>query len=269
MKPNLRVGLAGLGAIGMAIARRLEAGIPGLALTAAAARDNSAAAARLAANAIATRMVAAAALPEHCDVIVECAPAAAFCSIAAPAIEAGRMLVALSAGALLDHMELLDRAAQTGARILVPTGALIGLDAVRAAAEGSIGSVKLVSRKPPSGLVGAPYLQARGITLAGLAEPMKLFEGGAREGVRGFPANVNVSAALALAGIGPDRTRLEIWADPGISRNIHHIEVDADCARFSMTIENVPSENPRTGKITALSAIACLRGLVSTLRVGS
>src|SRR6266581_3180141 len=206
MKPNLRVGLAGLGAIGMAIARRLEAGVPG---------------------------------------------------------------VALSAGALLDHMELLDRAAQTGARILVPTGALIGLDAVRAAAEGTIGSVKLVSRKPPSGLVGAPYLQERGITLAGIAEPVKLFEGSAREGVRGFPANVNVSAALALAGIGPDRTRLEIWADPGISRNIHHIEVDADCARFSMTIENVPSENPRTGKITALSAIACLRGLVSTLRVGS
>jgi aspartate dehydrogenase len=268
-RADLRVGIAGLGAIGMAIARRLEAGIPGLVLTAAAARDNGAAAARLAANSIATRMVAVAALPEHCDVIVECAPASAFRSIAAPAIEAGCMFVALSAGALLDHMELIDRAAQTGARILVPTGALIGLDAVRAAAEGTIGSVKLVSRKPPSGLVGAPYLQTRGIRLAGLAEPVKLFEGSAREGVRGFPANVNVSAALALAGIGPDRTRLEIWADPGISRNVHHIEVDADRARFSMTIENVPSENPRTGKITALSAIACLRGLVSTLRVGS
>jgi aspartate dehydrogenase len=269
MKSNLRIGLAGLGAIGMAIARRLDMGIPGLLLVAAAARDNSAAQARLAANGIAARMVAAAALPEHCDVIVECAPAAAFRSIAEPAIEAGRTLVALSAGALLDRMELLDRAHQTGARILVPTGALIGLDAVRAAAEGSIGSVKLVSRKPPSGLVGAPYLERHGVSLAGLTEPVKLFEGSAREGVRGFPANVNVSAALALAGIGPDRTRLEIWADPGISRNIHHIEVEADSARFAMTIENVPSENPRTGKITALSAIACLRGLVSTLRVGS
>ena len=268
-KPNLRIGLAGLGAIGMAIARRLKAGIPGLALAAAAARDNGAAQARLAANGVATRMVAVAALPEHCDVIVECAPATAFRSIAEPAIEAGRILVALSAGALLDHMELIERAAETGARILVPTGALLGLDAVRATAEGTIGSAKLVSRKPPSGLVGAPYLEQHGISLAGLAAPLKLFEGSAREGVRGFPANVNVSAALALAGIGPDRTRLEIWADPGIARNIHHIEVDADSARFSMTIENVPSENPRTGKIAALSAIACLRGLVSTLRVGS
>ena len=121
-----------------------------------------------------------------------------------------------------------ERAAKTGARILVPTGALIGLDAVRAAAEGEIGAVKLVSRKPPSGLLGAPYLAARGITLAGLTEPLKLFGGSAREGVRGFPANVNVAAALALAGIGPDRTRLEIWADPNISRNIHRIEVEAE-----------------------------------------
>lgn len=269
MRSTVHVGIAGLGAIGMEIARRLEAGIPGLSLAAAAARDNSAAQGRLAAAGIATRMVAVAELPQHCDVVIECAPAPAFRAIALPAIEAARILVTLSAGAVLDHMDLIERAERTGARILVPTGALIGLDAVRAAAESEIASVKLVSRKPPSGLVGAPYLERHGISLSGIAAPMKLFEGSAREGVRGFPANVNVSAALALAGIGPDRTRLEIWADPNISRNIHHIEVEADSARFSMTIENVPSENPRTGKITALSAIACLRGLVSTLKVGT
>ncbi len=87
---------------------------------------------------------------------------------------------------------------------------------------------------------------------------------------RGFPANVNVAAALSLAGIGADRTRLEIWADPGVSRNTHTIEVEADTARFTMTIENVPTEeNPRTGRITALSVIATLRGLVDTLKVGT
>jgi aspartate dehydrogenase len=80
---------------------------------------------------------------------------------------------------------------------------------------------------------------------------------------------VNVAAALSLAGIGPDKTRLEIWADPAIERNIHRIEVDADAARFSMTIENVPSENPRTGRIVAQSVVALLRGLVSELRVGT
>ncbi|MBV8747514.1 MAG: DUF108 domain-containing protein, partial [Xanthobacteraceae bacterium] len=99
--------------------------------------------------------------------------------------------------------------------------------------------------------------------------PKKLFEGSAREGARGFPANVNVAAALSLAGIGPDRTRVEVWADPGIDRNVHKIEVDADTARFSMSIENVPSENPRTGRITALSVVAALRKLTAPIRVGT
>jgi aspartate dehydrogenase len=97
-----------------------------------------------------------------------------------------------------------------------------------------------------------------------------VFVGSARDGARGFPANVNVAAALSLAGIGAERTRLEIWADPGVSRNTHRIVVEADSARFEMTIENVPSEaNPRTGKITALSVLAALRALTATLKVGS
>jgi aspartate dehydrogenase len=87
--------------------------------------------------------------------------------------------------------------------------------------------------------------------------------------VKGFPANVNVAVALSLAGIGPDRTQLEIWADPALTLNTHRIEVDADTARFSMAIENVPSENPRTGRIVALSTVATLRGLVSELKVGT
>ena len=128
----------------------------------------------------------------------------------------------------------------------------------------------MITRKPPAGLDGAPYLRERGIAVTGLTEALKVFDGSARDGARGFPANVNVAAALSLAGIGPDRTRLEIWADPAVTRNTHRIEVEADTARFSMTIENVPSvENPRTGRITALSTVAALRGLVSELKVGT
>ena len=96
-----------------------------------------------------------------------------------------------------------------------------------------------------------------------------MFDGTAGEGARGFPANVNVAAALSLAGIGPEKTRLEIWADPALDRNTHRIEVDADTAHFAMSIENVPSENPRTGRIVALSTVAALRGLVSELKVGT
>ena len=201
---------------------------------------------------------------------VEAAPAAVFESIARAAIEAGRIFVPASVGALLPRMHLVARARATGARIVVPTGALLGLDAVRAAAEGPVESVTMVTRKPPGGLAGAPHLKRHGIDVSGLTEPLLVFQGNARDAAAGFPANVNVAAALALAGIGPLRTRVEIWADPGVTRNIHTIKVEAAAARFSMTIENVPSEdNPRTGKLTALSVLTCLRGLVSTLKVGS
>jgi len=266
---GLTIGLAGLGAIGMVVAQRLAAGIGGLRLTAAAARDGVRAAQRLAAAGIDAPVVALDELPARADVVVEALPAAAFRAVAEPAIAARRILVALSAGALIDNLDLVDRAADTGARIIVPSGALLGLDAVRAAAKGEIRSVRMVTRKPPEGLVGAPYLVAHEIVLDGLKAPRKVFDGSAREGARGFPANVNVAAALALAGIGPDRTRLEIWADPTVTRNIHSITVDADSAHFTMTIENVPSDNPRTGRITALSVIACLEGLVAPLRVGT
>ena len=152
---------------------------------------------------------------------------------------------------------------------MVPTGALIGLDAVTAAAEGTILSVRMVTRKPLQGLAGAPHLIENNLSIEGLTEPLRIFEGTAREAAKGFPANLNVAVALSLAGIGPDRTRVEIWADPTVTRNIHRIEVDSDSARFSMSIENIPSENPRTGRITALSVIACLRKQRASLRIGT
>ena len=267
---TLRVALGGLGAVGLPVARRLAAGLPGLSLAAVSARDPDRAAARLRAVGIAVPIVPLATLAEDADIIVESLPPALFRAIAEPTLDAGRIFLPLSVGALLDQPDLVDRAKRRGACIIVPTGALLGLDAVRAAAEGEIRSVRLVTRKPPAGLAGAPYLVERGLSLAGLDRPLKLFEGTARDGVRGFPANVNVAAALSLAGIGPDRTRLEIWADPAVDRNIHTIEVDADSTRFTMTIAGVPSaENPRTGKLTPLSVIALLRGLFSPLRVGT
>ena len=274
-QPDLSVAIAGLGAIGLAVARRLDegqgGGIAGLRLTAVSARDHGRAAARMADFAAPVPVLKLAELGAcGADVVVECAPAAHFREIAEPAIAAGRIFMPASVGALLNHDDLIEAAGRSGAQIIVPTGALIGLDAVRAAAEGGIDSVTMITRKPPGGLAGAPYLEENGISLEGLTEPLQVFSGTAREGARGFPANVNVAAALSLAGIGPDRTRLEIWADPGVARNTHRIEVEAQAARFSMSIENVPSdENPRTGRITPLSVIAALRRLNDPLVAGS
>lgn len=264
----LRIGLAGLGAVGLEVARRLIAGVPGLTLAAVATRDEAKARRTLPQlNAIAFKP--ATALADDCDVVVECLPPALFRDVAISAIDKGRIFMPLSVAQLLDNWDLVERAREKGARILPPTGALIGLDAVRAAAEGTIHSITMITRKPPAGLEGAPYLVERDVSLEGLKEPLKVFDGSARDGARGFPANVNVAAALSLAGIGADRTRLQIWADPTITRNTHRIEVDADVARFSMTIEGIPSANPRTGRIVPLSTVAALRALVSELKVGS
>jgi len=266
----LKVGVAGLGAVGLDVARRLEAGIAGLALAAVSARDHDKARRNLRNAGTRIAIVAPEALAQSCDVVVECLPPKMFRAVAESALGHGRIFMPLSVGQLLENWDLVDLARASGARIVVPTGALVGLDAVRAAAEGEIRSVTMVTRKPPGGLEGAPYLVEHGISVKGLNAAKKVFDGTAREGARGFPANVNVAAALSLAGIGPDKTRLEIWADPGLTRNTHRIEVDADSARFSMSIENVPSaENPRTGKITALSAVAALRGLVAELKIGT
>ncbi len=267
---RLRVALGGFGTIGEPVARWLDGGVAGLSLVAVSARNRERAAAKMADFGEAVPVLPLEELAEVADVVVECAPAAAFMAVAGPAVERGRIFMPISVGALLSHMGLIDRANETGATIVVPTGAIIGLDALKAAAEGTIHEVRLETRKPPKGLMGAPYLAEQGIDLEGLTQPLKIFEGTAREAVRGFPANVNVSAALSLAGIGSDRTRIEIWADPTVTRNMQTVRVEAEEARFSMQIENAPSpDHPATGRITPLSVIATLRRLVSPLQVGT
>lgn len=266
------VAIAGLGAIGRALAKRLveKGGMPGLRLAAAAGRDEAKAKAFL--DSIGAGDVALMPLDrlaEKADIVVEVLPSVAFDELALPTLRAGKTLIVVSVGALLDRPSLGEIAKKHGGRIVAPTGALIGLDAVRAAAEGEIRSVRMVTRKPPGGLKGAPHLEKNKISVDGLKAPLKVFEGSARDAVKGFPANVNVAAALSLAGIGPDRTTIEIWADPGVDRNRHRIEVDSDSASFSMEIANVPSENPKTGKITALSVVALLRRLASDFQVGT
>ena len=267
---STRIAIAGLGTIGRVLARGLADGIPGASLACVAARDPARAQAWLDAQRIACPVVAFEAFPDYADLAIECAPASVLERICRPMLEAGKQVMVLSCGALLPRPDLIDLARAHGGHIIVPTGGLLGLDAVAAANEGTIRSVTMVTRKPPEGLKGAPYLVQNGISVDRLNEAKRVFSGTAREAAAGFPANVNVVAALSLAGIGPDRTLIDIWADPAVSRNCHTIEVEADAARFTLAIENVPSqENPKTGRIVALSVLATLRKLGAPLRVGT
>ncbi len=266
-----KIGIAGIGAIGSRVAKALDQGeIHGAALAGISARNDTRAEEL---NLHLSKPVPNYALSEianHCDIVIEALPPTQFAGLAVAVLQAGKTLVVLSASQLLGRQDLIDLAKETGARIIVPSGAILGLDALKAAAEGAITSVVVETRKPVAGLIKAPYVMDMGLDLHALSEPLLVLEGSVTEVARAFPANVNVAAAISLAGLGPAKTRMEVWADPSLDRNLHSVRVTSDSSDFKMSIQNRPTpENPATGRITALSVIAWLRAQTAVLQVGT
>ena len=221
---KIRVAVAGLGAIGKALSTKLAAGaVPGIELTAVSAKNHDKANEFVKTLAHPVKVLRIEDLEPEADIVVECAPAEFLGDIVTPFLKKQKKAIVLSVGAILFRQDLLDVAKQTGGVIMVPTGALIGLDAMLGAAEGKIHSVRMVTRKPPKGLEGAPHLIENNISVKGLTEPLKVFT----------------------------------------------ITVDSDSAKFSMTMENIPSENPKTGRIVAQSVVAMLRKMTSHFQVGT
>ena len=194
------------------------------------------------------------------DFIIECAVAAVVPEVIAAAIRHRRECLVLSLGALVNDPTLLETAKANGVQVRMPSGALCGLDGVRAAREAGLESVTITSTKPPKGLTGAPYLIANGIDVESFTTPTVVFEGNALDAVKAFPKNVNVAAALSFAGIGPERTRVRVVADPTSNVNSHEIVAEGAFGRLRAVTENVPSpRNPKTSYLASLSACAELR----------
>ncbi len=266
---TLRVAICGLGAVGMPVARWLDSGIDGLDLVAVSAAHVSQAQDRVAGFTTPPPVLPLEKLADVADVVVECAPPECFASLAETVLRAGKTFMPLSVTSLLPRMDLIDLARSSGGRIIVPSGAIVGLDAVRAASFGTIYSVVMKTRKPPKSLRDAKFVVEQGYDLEALTAPQMLYSGTVAEAASMFPANVNIAVALAFAGIGPEKTAYEIWADPAVERNSHTIKLDADSTRFEISVEGVPTEKtPGTGKLTPLSVMATLQGLVSSFRVG-
>ena len=190
-----------------------------------------------------------------------------------PLLEAGVSVVVLSAGALADdglRKSAEAAAAGTGALFYVPSGGIGGLDALRTACLAGVDEVSIQVAKPPRAWKGIPYVEQLGLDLERLQGPRTLFEGPAREGVPHFPQNVNIAAVLSLAGIGMDRTRLKVVADPGLTLNTHTILVSGAAGRMTLVLENVPApENPKTSWLACYSALAALSSLQSRVRYGT
>ena len=197
--------------------------------------------------------------------VVECASPVAVRAHAKDALLAKKDLIVMSTGALVDAellSELSETAQEQGCRLMAPSGAIGGIDAIRAA-EGGLDEVTLTTTKRPEGLRGSPGFrdwEDREIT-----DPQVIYEGSAAEGVKLFPANVNVAATLSLAGIGPQKTKLKVVADPDAPGNVHQIEAKGDFGVMRFTFENRPHpDNPRTSYLAILSAIELLRQACGT-----
>jgi len=266
----LRIAIGGLGAVGLPTAKWLDRGVPGLTLAAVSAKNQGHAKQRVADFSSPPLVMDLNELADVADVIVECAPPSCFAQIAESALAKGRIFVPLSVTSLLPRPDLFDLARQSGGRIIVPSGAIVGLDAVRAASYGTIHSVVMRTTKPPKSLRTAKFVVEQGMDLDNLTEAKCLFKGTVADAASLFPANVNITVALAFAGIGPERTQYEIWVDPNVDRNCHVVTVDADSTHFEISIAGVPSKDtPGTGKLTPLSLMSTLEGLVAPFKVGN
>ncbi len=209
-------------------------------------------------------------LIKSCDLVVECAVKSAVRGFFELAIKHKRDIMFLSAGGVLDCMDLVEEARKQKINIYVPSGAVVGIDGLDAAKLSGLTSVTLITRKPPQAFKGNEYLEKMKINLDAITTETVVFDGSAREAVVHFPANVNVAATLSIAGIGPDRTKVKIVIDPFINSNMHEIIVEGEFGRFRVISENLPSpRNPKTSYITALSVIVLIKKIVDPIHIGS
>lgn len=209
------------------------------------------------------------ALIKRSDLLVETASVSIVPELLKKALDAGRDVLVMSSGGVAGNPGLLDLAKKKGCKVYLPSGAVCGLDGVKAASLGRIKSIILTTRKPKEALAGAPYIEERNIDLDSIKKETVIFEGSASEAARAFPKNINVCATLSIAGIGAALTRVRIICSP-VKKNIHEIELKGDCGNISIRTQNLPSPgNPRTSYLAALSAAAALKDIVGNVRVGT
>jgi len=266
----LKIGLLGVGAIGRTIATALDQKQLNAALVAISDQDCERAQTLSAELASHPPVVSLEEMIERCDLAVEAASQAALAEFMPKALARGRDTLIMSVGGLLGHRDWFRQAEEKDCRIYVPSGAIAGLDGIKSASIGRIEAAELTSRKPVAALRGSKYVVERGIALDDLREDTVIFEGPAEEAARAFPATSNVAASLRLAVEPSAPVCVRIVAVPGGNENVHEIRVRGEFGKLTVRVENVPSKsNPRTSQLAAYAAIATLKNLTSSLRVGT
>ncbi len=268
---RLKVGIVGCGVIGTELAKAIEDKLSQGAEVVALCDVDEAKASKVSESLKAKPQVLSIEdLVDTSDLIIEAASKEISAEVAHKALFEGKGVMIMSVGGLIGHQDLFDLANQKGVHIHIPSGALCGLDGVKSASIGKIRSCTLTTYKPPEGFRGAPYVIKHKIDLDAIKEETVLFEGSATEAVEGFPKNINVAASLSLAGIGPELTKVRIVTSPNFERNSHEVTVEGEFGSLTARTDNVPSpQNPRTSFLAVLSAIATLKGILESVRIGT
>jgi aspartate dehydrogenase len=210
---------------------------------------------------------------ENVSFVIEAASQEAVRQYAVDVLKSGKDLMVMSVGALVDEallQKIKSAAREANKRVYIPSGAIAGLDAVKAASLTGLSKVVLTTIKPVKSLEGAPYLKQHKINLSAIKKRRVIYKGQAEEAVKMFPANINVAATLSLAGIGPKRTLVQIVADPRLTRIVHRVSVEGEFGKFRSETVNVPCPtNPKTSYLAALSAIRTLVGIAQNFIIGT
>lgn len=272
MTRKARFVLCGFGNVGEQLVRLVQADPSGqLEIAAIAARDLDRAASKARDLGLDVPIITAGEAPNHARTVVEASTYDSFREVVEPGLRAGCHVIAVSVGALAPNLDLIDLAETSGGTLQIANGALPGLDIVRAARESNITELRLISRILPRSLIHEAYIAENKIDLKKAeAEAVPVFSGSARAAAGHFPRHFNVAVALSLAGIGLDRTQVEITADGRIPGTEHRIQVKSEAVELELVSRNFPSpQNNRTSRIVAPSIIAALRNSISPLRIGS
>jgi aspartate dehydrogenase len=271
----MKLALLGGGTIARLVLEHVRTGgLPGVELVAICGRTPQSSSSALAREFSVAHVVGKANLIQAApEIVLEAASHDAVREHLVPLLAARISMIVLSAGALVDDQlraEAARTATRTGATLYVPSGGIGGLDALKTACIAGVDQVTIRVAKPAAAWKGIPFVESLGVDLDALASALTLFEGPAREGVPHFPQNVNIAAVLSLAGIGFDRTRLHVVADPALRLNTHTIQVSGKSGRFSVVLENVPApENPKTAWLACYSALAALKEFETAVRYGT
>lgn len=267
----IRVGLVGCGAIGSQLAKAIQKRFSRTARLVAVHDANPKAVAALSRSLrFSLPHVSLSELIRRSDLVVEAASASLVAKLVDKCLLSHRSILVMSVGGLLQNVSWKKKITRSRGKLYIPSGALAGLDGIKAMAIGRLNQASLTTRKPPKALAGAPYVRQKRLSLAQLKKPLVVFKGTPCQVVRYFPQNTNVAAALALATGLPDRKiTVSVVADPSLKRNTHELRVLGDCGEIRCSIESVPSRNPKTSELAVRSAIAMLQRVVGQVQLGT